>query len=371
MSGLRATPFHARTAAANRDNAWVTRNGVTLSERFDSVEPEVLAARLNAAIADISWRWRIRIEGAAAETFLSRLVTRDAAALAPGRSFKALWLSDAGGVRGAGIIARFGRETFEIVASAPDVEWIASAAGGFDVRLRDVSSETGGLAIVGPYASATLITAELAPDIEPLAFRKLSWRGLDVTLSRWGEHGGYEIWCEPDDAILVWDRLMRAGREFGIVAAGVAAMDTLDLEAGIARPNLDYRPAREAGAAEPAPGSLGLGTLIDEAHQGFNGRRAFLASQPLNRLVGIEIESAEPAPFTPLMLEDKQVGHTLRSAYSPTLRRAIALASVDAAAVGTVFSLTLPPGFATPSLRKVAARIVPLPFVAAPASIGE
>jgi len=235
MSELRATPFHARTAAANRDNAWITRNGVTLSERFESVEPEVLAARLNVAIVDISWRWRTRIEGAAAEAFLSRLVTRDAATLAPGQSFKALWLSDAGGVRGAGVIARFGRESFEIVATATDAEWVASAAGGFDVGLRDVSCETGGLAVVGPYASVTLKAAELATDIEPLAFRKLSWRGLDVTLSRWGEHGGYEIWCEPDDAILVWDRLMRAGSEFGIVAAGVHRTADTGLSPGARR----------------------------------------------------------------------------------------------------------------------------------------
>ena len=192
---LWATPFHARAADANRHNAWLTRNGVTLAERYDNVEQEALAARLNVVIADISWRWRVMLEGAAVEAFLSKLVTRDAAALVPGGAFKALWLSDAGGVRGAGVIARLGHETFQLVASAPDRDWIASAAATMQVQMRDVSQESGGLAVVGPYAAATLKAAGLETELEPLAFRKLSWRGIEVTLSRWGEHGGYEIWC--------------------------------------------------------------------------------------------------------------------------------------------------------------------------------
>jgi glycine cleavage system aminomethyltransferase T len=65
------------------------------------------------------------------------------------------------------------------------------------------------------------------------------------------------------------------------------------------------------------------------------------------------------------------VGHTLRSAYSPALKRAIALATIDAAAVGAggTFSLTLPGTVAHPELRRVSARIVRLPFLPAPASI--
>jgi aminomethyltransferase len=372
VSELRASPFHARTAAANCDNAWLTRNGMTLSSHFTSVEQEVLAARTAVAIADISARWRLAIEGAAAEAFLARLVTRDPAALAPGAAFKALWLSDAGGVRGAGVVARFGRETFHLIAAAPDADWIGAAADIAGARARDVSSESGGIAVIGPYAKATLKGAGLETDVAPLAFRKLSWRGLDVTLSRWGEHDGYEIWCAGDDAILVWDRLIRAGEPFGISPAGIAATDLLDIEAGIARPHLDYRPAQARDDAEPSPGALGLKRLIDAEHKGFNGQKGYLAAKPARRLVGVEFDTVEPAPFTPLTLKDRIVGHTLRSVHSPTLRRAIALASVDvaAAAEGTAFELSLPPHLAAPELRKAAARVVGLPFVTAPASIG-
>jgi aminomethyltransferase len=371
MTLLRASPFHARAADANRDNAWITRNGMTLAARYDDAEDEALAARLNVAIADISWRWRIACEGASAEAFLSRLMTRDAAGLAPGTSFKALWLSDAGGVRGAGLVARFGRETFQLVATAPDSEWIMSAAAMMGVQMRDVALETGGLAVIGPYANATLKAAELDAELEPLSFRKLSWRGIDVTVSRWGEHGGVEIWCAPDDGVLVWDRLMRAGDAFGIVPAGVAAMDILDLEAGVPRPGLDYSPARDAAGGDPMPSAIGLETLIDDAHKGFNGMKALLAARPARKLVGLEFDSAESAPFTPVFRGEKTVGQTFRSVYSPALKRAIALATVDveASQPGIVLSLTLPATMARPELRKVSARVTRLPFLAAPVSI--
>lgn len=370
MSPLRATPFHARTSGANRDNAWLLRNGVTLSTHFTSVEDEALAARGRVAIADISWRWRVAIEGASAESFLSRLMTANAATLEPGNALKALWLSDAGGVRGAGVVARYGRESFQLVASAPDAAWISSAAAASGVQMRDVSDEMGGLAIVGPQARAAMEAAELPSDLEPLALRKLFWRGLEITLTRFGEHGGYEIWCAADDGVLVWDRLVRAGADFGIVPAGVAAMDLLDLEAGIPRPNLDYRPARKGFDAGPLPSEFGLDMLIRDDHMLFNGRKALLAAAPRRKLMGLEFDRDKPAPFTPVFLKDAEVGHTLRSAWSPALRRAIALATVDrSVSEGATLTLTLPPTMEEPVLRKVAARVVRLPFLAAPASL--
>ncbi len=366
---VRATPFHARAAAANLENAWLTRNGVTLAAAYGDTNDEALAARLRAAMADISWRWRIMLEGPRAVEFLAKLVTRDASKLSPGASLKALWLSDGGAVRGAGVIARYGKESFLIAASAPDRDWIASAAEAYGVKLRDMSDE-GGLAIVGPNAQATVQAAQLPIDLEPLAFRKLSWRGLEVTLSRFGEHGGFEIWCALDDGILVWDRIARAGESFGLESAGVAAMDLLDLEAGVARPERDYEPARDGTASAPSPVALGLESLIDLEHQAFNGRTAYLAAREKEprRLAGIEIDSDIPAPFTPLLLNGRAVGHTLRSVWSPSLRRAIALAQIDVSAFapGTKLTLTLPPSSAIPELRTAQARVTALPFLKVP-----
>lgn len=368
MSALRATPFHARAAALNRGNAWLNRGGHTLAAFYSAVNDEALAARTHVALADISWRWRVMLEGRRAGELLSRLLTRDTAGLAPGAALKALWLGDAGGVRGAGVIARYGKESVLLASAAPDGEWLAQAASLFSIAPREVLD--GGLAIIGPRARATLMAAGIDVNLEPLAFKKLFWRGLDVTLSRWGEHGGYELWCKPDDGIVVWDRLMRAGAAFGIQPAGLAAMDLLDIEAGVARPGRDYAPARDAFAQGPTPRALGLERLIDENHKEFNGRDAWLAAREKESmaLVGIEIEGDTPAPFSPLIRQGRAVGHAMTSAYSPSLRRAIALARIEvaSAAPGTALLVMLAPTLDTPEFRTVAARVVDLPFLPAP-----
>jgi aminomethyltransferase len=357
---IRATPFHGRAAASNTMNLWQPRAGWTLSQSYSDTNEEALAARLTCAMADITWRTRIVIEGARAEEFLARLMTCDASALEPGTAFKALWLSDKGGVRGAGLLARHGRETFRLISAASDLDWIAQGAALFDVRVREVLEEEGLLAVIGPYAARILEAAGLDGALEPLKFRKLFWRGLDVTLSRFGEHGGYEIACAADDAPLIWDRVAKAGRSYALKPAGLEAMDILDLEAGVPRPGRDYTPASGGFDATPSPFELGMESLIDESHTLFNGRAACLAAPRTKTCVGIAFDGDTPIPHAKLLRGGAEAGRTLHSLYSPALRRAIALAVVDkdSATSGTLLTC-----------GGTSARVVALPFLPAPASI--
>lgn len=341
---IRATPFHGRAAAANPANAWKARRGFTLAADYGDAQAEALALRLTCAMADISWRWRATIEGARAEEFLARLVTRNPAALAPGQAFKALWLGDGGGLRGAGVVARLGRETFQIVSAASGVDWIAKGAALFDVKLREESDAM--LAVAGPYADKVMAAAGLDAALETLNVKKIFWRGCDVTLSRFGEHGGYEIACRDEDAYLLWDRIAKAGKPYALARAGLDAMDVADLEAGVPRPDRDYDPA-----AEPSPNELGLESLIDADHKIFNGRAAYLAAPRTKTRAGVELDGERPAPHAPL----RQGGRTLHSLYSPALRRAIALAVVDTALAVPGTALTLMDG--------TAARVCALPFL--------
>jgi len=371
MSAIRATPLHGRTAALNPCNRWTERNGFTLARDFGDASAEALAARTTVMMADISWRWRVFIEGARAAEFLSRLVTRKVAALAPGESVKALWLNDGGAVRGAGVVARFASDKFLLISAATDIDWIASAAALYDVSLRDVTEAEAGIAIAGPYAKSVLDALGIDPALETLRFRKLFSRRLDITLSCWGELAGYELWCAGDDSYLLWDALAKTGVPFGMRAAGLDATDILDIEAGILRPHRDYRAAVDGFASEPVPASLGLESLIDEAHMVFNGRPAWLANRSAAKTsaVGIEIDSETPAPFAPLLRNGVQVGHTMTSVASPFLRRAIALAQVDASASapGTELQLPLPLSLNNAIAKPVRARVIELPFTKPPA----
>jgi aminomethyltransferase len=365
---VKPTPFHIRTAALNRGNDWTRRGGFTLPRVLSDVAEEALAARFGAAMTDISWRWRLSLEGARTAEFLARLTTRNAGELSPGMAHKALWLNDGGAYRGAGVIARYGRESFLLAAAAEDAAWILPAAARFDVKATDVSDAQGGLAIIGPYAAAVLTAAGLDASLEPLAFGKVFWRGLDITLSRWGEHGGYEIWCNADDAVIVWDRVAKAGEAFGLCAAGIAATDVLDMEAGVARPLRDYPPATDGTTGDPSPKSLHLEKLIDPEHVHFNGRAAYLAAAPRDRLVGIALDSETPSPDTVLYNAGKAVGRMLTSLHSPALRRAIGWARVDVASSepGTRLSI-----LAGADAAPVTAHVSDLPFLPPPAPIAE
>ena len=364
---IRATPFHARTSASNLFNRWTARNGFTLVQDYGDPSGEALAGRTNVILADISSRWRVFVEGAGAVSCLSRMMTKDVNALAPGASLKALWLNDGGAVRGTGVVARCADDQFLLVSAASDASWFAEATRQFGVSLRDMTKQEGGLALIGPYAEATLRTAGLDADVAPLGFRKLLWRGLEVTVSRWGEQDGYEIWCNADDGMILWDRLVRAGAPFGIRPAGVSGCDILDIEAGIPRPHRDYRPARDGFATDPSSGSLNLDSLVDERHAGFNGHNPWIAARGSERLalVGVEIDAELPASFAPLRLSGRVIGQTLTSVRSPVLRRAIALAQIEKSLAESKheFLLQLPQSLDSPTVATVAARVTSLPFV--------
>jgi len=370
MSALRPTPFHLRTAERNARNAWVERNGFTLARDYGDAEAEALAARFSVVMADISWRWRVMLEGTGAPDAVARLFTKDARRLPAGSAVKALWLNDAAAVRGAGLLARLGDARFLLAAAAPDRDWIFDAAARFDVRADDSISAQGGVALIGPFAGQVLRAAGLDPALEPLAFRTDDWRGLSVTLSRWGEHGGYEVWCEAEDAPIVWDRLFKAGAASGIRTAGLAAMDLLDLERGVARPGRDYRPASDDHGAVPHPASLSLERLIDETHLDFNGRAAWLATRAKvgTSLKGLVFDSEIPGPHSAVMKGGRVVGRTFSSVYSPALRRAIALAQLDerAHAPGPSLFVTLPMDAEAPFERHANVHVQDLPFLPNP-----
>lgn len=322
---LRATPFHARAAEANRANVWETRSGFTLSTHYGSVEEEAVAVRFGAVMADISWHSRIRIGGSRAGEFVARCFTRDASALGVGAALDALWLSDAGAVRGAGAVIREARDRFVLVSTLEDIDWFRTAAALYDVAVGECEAE-GVLTVIGPTAARVIAVAGLDADLPPFTKRRQSWRGLDVSLSRLGV--GFEIWCDPDDALIVWDRLMGAGRHLALIPAGQAALDAIEFESATLRAGRDFTPTRDGFAAQPSPQSLGLCALVDRAHM-FNGRSGYLAGGAETTLWGLLLDGAVPPGETKLTHQGRTVGRVFAARYSPVLRQAIAFAVLN------------------------------------------
>ena len=354
---LRATPFHMRAAEANRLNRWENRGGFTLAASYADPHDEAVAARFGAVLADISWHWRVAIAGERVDEFVSRLFTRDASKIEPGTACDTLWLNDGGGVRGMGWLIRTGRDSFLLISEAADTQWISQAASLYGVTIRDVTAEQGVLKLLGPYAARILEAAGLNANLAPHSLRKYFWKGLEVALSRLG--GGYDLWCAPDDALIVWDRLASAGSGFALRPAGHAAMAIIASESGILRPHHDFEPSSDGFSPEPSVRSLGLSHFVEQGHD-FNGRSGFVVGNADRVLVGILLDSDRPVPHMLLMRDGRSVGRTLGSLYSPALGCAIALAVLEpgASASGTVLQVADTKG-----------RTVSLPFLPIPAPI--
>ena len=195
---------------------------------------------------------------------------------------------------------------------------------------------------------------------------------------------------DASSAVALWDALTSAGRDFGLRPAGLAALDLVRLEAGLILLEVDYTSSRHAVAAEQAvsPYELGLGRLVDLDKSAFVGRRALIAEMhrggPRRRLGGIAVEwdaverlslgqgvppsvsaSVSRAAVPLFGAGGRQVGRVTSSGWSPTLKRVIGLASIDAASAGLGTRLGLE--WTVEGRRGVVpATVVDLPFLDLP-----
>jgi len=176
--------------------------------------------------------------------------------------------------------------------------------------------------------------------LKPFEIGHFTLGGKGLMASRTGFTGdlGYELWMAPQDAEAVWDGLMEAGRTRGIRAIGSQALNIARLEAGFLMPNLDFVSAEHTirTGRDRSPLELSLDWLVDFDKGHFNGRRALLAERrrgPRRQLVGLDIAGNKPAHNALLYAADDgktEIGSISSAAWSPTCKRNIALAMVDA-----------------------------------------
>ena len=168
---------------------------------------------------------------------------------------------------------------------------------------------------------------------------------VTMMVSRTGFTGdlGYELWMEPSDAEHVWDALMRHGSTRGVRPIGSRALNMVRIEAGFVLPNMDFVSAAHTLriGTERSPLELGLAWLVDFNKGHFTGRRALVAEHkrgPLRQLVGLDIEGTKPAHNALLYTERsgrKEAGSITSATWSPTCKRNLALAMVDAPYIAT------------------------------------
>lgn len=339
---LLETPFHARARDLSQADSFVAWAGYTTVDVFTTVEQEYFAIRNAATLYDLTPMVKYRIAGPDAVPYLNRLMTRDLAKLKPDRVAYSIWCNDAGHLIDDGTVFRLGENEYRLCAAQRQLDWLLESAVGFDVRIEEITVEVAALALQGPTSCAVLKTAGLR-DIEKLKPFEIGYFSLDgrpLTASRTGFTGdlGYELWMAPGAAESVWDALMAAGHSRGIRAIGSQALNIARLEAGFLSPDVDFVSAEHTirTGRDRSPLELGLAWLVDFDKGHFTGRRALLAERergPRRQLVGLDIAGNKPAHNALLYAAadgKREVGSISSAAWSPTCKRNIALAMVDA-----------------------------------------
>ena len=336
------SPFFERSRHLVQTDEFVPWAGYTTADVYSSVEQEYFAIRNSASVFDLTPMVKYRIAGPDAQRYLNRLVTRDVGRLKPGRVVYTVWCNEAGHVIDDGTIFRFGSDEFRLCTAERQLDWLIDSAIGFDVDIGEVTEQVAALALQGPTSCSVLKAMGLAgvEKLVPFEIGQFRLGEAPLTVSRTGFTGdlGYELWIDSQQALPLWDRLMEAGRTRGIRAIGYRALDMARIEAGFILPNVDFISAAQTVLLnrETTPLELGLEWLVafDKGH--FNGRRALLAEKARGsrrRLIGLEIAGKKPAHGSLIYDSrkgERQVGEIKSALWSPTCKRNIALAMIDA-----------------------------------------
>jgi len=339
LTPLLETPFHSRLDALNINNDWYAWSGFKAPTTLSDEELEYFAIRSTAALFDISPMTKYRIEGPDAEAFCNRLTVRDVCKLAVGRVQYTAWCDDHGHVLDDGTLFRLGPQLFRLCSQERHLPWLLDSAEGYDVRITDETTEIAGLALQGPVSWVVLRDAgfEGVEKLKPFQLAEFPHDGGSVIISRTGFTGdlGYELFCHRDQALSLWDRLWESGNRNCMRAIGYAALNHARIEAGFIVANADFVTSETALREDRLrlPDEIGLDWLVDLEKPNFNGRRAIVRARETKTLkhilVGLEVEGNVAGPLSLIYhRKKKEAGIVTASAWSPILKKNIAIASL-------------------------------------------
>ena len=356
---LKLSPFFDRTSKLNESQEWRRWSGYLSATNYGLThENEYFAIRTKAALLDITPLYKYLIEGPDAQRFLDRLVTRNINICKVGQVMYTPWCDEDGKVIDDGTVQRLSERKFRITSAEPNLEWLEHNAAGMDLTISDDSVTTAAVALQGPN-SRDILNAVSSDSLDSLKFfwmMDTMFNNIPVSISRTGYTGdlGYEIWMDPNDALFIWDLLLEKGKPYGITPTGLQALDIARIEAGLILLDVDYISSRHAivESRKSSPYELGLGWAVKMKKKYFIGKQALereVTRDPEWEFVGIEIQWTELenhyrnvglAPglpstawrtSTPLYYNHEQVGYATSGAWSPILKRYIALAHVKSA----------------------------------------
>jgi len=342
--------------------------GWQMPVRYSSDLAEHHAVREAAGLFDLSHMAEIVVLGPEAPAALAAALAGRLSAIEEGQAKYSLLLAEDGGIIDDLVVYRTGNDRFLVVANAGNrlaaADALRERASGFDCVVEDESDDVALIALQGPRAEEILRNVDGfdIPELDGLRYYRAvtgDFRGHEVLVARTGYTGedGFEFFLSPDAAPTLWEAIAETGAGAGLVPCGLAARDTLRLEAGM--PLYGHELTRDT-----LPQQVGLGRVpVLGKPGGFVGEDAVAAGpgEGAPVLVGLAADGkrAGRAGYEVFASDDADTaaGVITSGALSPTLGHPVAMALIDPAlaAVGTTVLVDV-------RGTRIPATVVTLPF---------
>lgn len=324
--------------------------------------PEHMAVRQAAGIFDVSHMGEIEVTGHDALALIQMVTTNDASKLEDNQVQYSILTNETGGIIDDLLVYRINSEYFLLIVNASgidaDYSWIKAHAASLNVEVVDTSAAYALIALQGPRSEMILqeLSDHMLDHIPYYWSQQIRVDGIQCRVSRTGYTGedGFEILCGADQALHLWNRLLITGHEQGLLPCGLAARNTLRLEAALRLYGNDMDQTT-------TPLEAGLGWVVKLAKGNFIGRDVLVRQKTeglKRKLVGFEVLDKAPArDGYPVVINGTQVGTVASGSPAPYLKKNIGTVylPIEHTAVGTELFIVV-------RGRNIPARVVAMPF---------
>lgn len=320
---------------------FVEWEGYLWADHFGDPAREYHAVRRHVGIWDLSPLRKWEFRGPDAIGAADYIFTQDLSTLGPGRIRYSPFCDGEGRMMGDATVFHVGAgRLWAFTARDEDGGHFRSAVSRFDVAVETITDELACLQVQGPGARGFL--QRFLPDIADLPYFRfwpepVALAGRACWVARIGYSGelGYELFCRSEDSEGLWDALVGSGG----TPYGLAATETLRIEAGLILVGRDYVPHRSN------PYDVSLDGLVRLGKGGFIGQDALraIATSPPRCLITVLVEGdSVPPAGTPIKKEGGTVGTVTSSCWSPTFGAVLALGVVSRCSAEEGSSVRLP-----------------------------
>ncbi|WP_300428861.1 glycine cleavage system aminomethyltransferase GcvT [Candidatus Thioglobus sp.] len=331
---MKQTPLYQ--AHVDAGGKMVDFGGWEMPLNYGSQIEEHHQVRTDAGMFDVSHMTTVDFKGTDAKAFLQTLIANDVAKLTTsGKALYSCMLNENGGVVDDLIVYYLSDEDYRMVINAgtteKDIAWINAKAEDFDVTV-EPKFDLAMIAVQGPNARAKVFEAmpgveEVAGELKP--FNAASLGGLFIARTGYTGEDGFEIMLPEKSAEFTWKMLLEAG----VKPCGLGARDTLRLEAGMSLYGSEMN-----DEVSPLEAALTWTVDLNNEDRRFIGRDALEALKDngvKKTIVGLVLDGKGVIRDHQKVVTSLGDGEVTSGSFSPTMGKAIALASVPMGATGS------------------------------------